>query len=393
MSKKFWLTSCIAVGVTILGVIIFFFKESAIGILSLLAFLIVWPALKASDGGKHLLFNILLIMGGWLGAILLFLLIAYGKWHASWILGSLVGVVLLIRSYLNWRREEKERLAEEERRKEEQRRAEERLAEERLTEEHRKEEQRLAEERRKEEQRLAEEHRKEEQRLAKERCKEDQRRKEVQRKAEECRKRVQRRIEEQRLAEEQRKETFAKALRDLDESQKLFNSKLSNIVLVDSNIWMNCEYDVLFTEMIDAVRAMNFKMMLLGVQLDEMENLKNSSPDNDTKRGARCAFRRIDSAQDSNVLVIKNVTLNATRNAYADPEFIKYLLGNTEQGCLNPGVVFITDDRPLKIRIKAIAKEHHGKDFPVESGQELSKIADILSKARSVVDENKKYIV
>ena len=230
----------------------------------------------------------------------------------------------------------------------------------------------LAEDRRKAEDRQAEELRKKADRLAEERRKAklsaDKRRK-----------------DEARQAEERRKEEIVKAQHDLETNENLFHSKLSNTILIDSNIWMNSEYDALFTEMINAAEAMNSKMVILGVQLDEIENLKNSSKDENTKYGARCAFRRIDSAQDSNVLTIENVTLNATRNAYADPEFIKYLLGNTEQGCLNPGVVFITDDRALKIRIKAIAKEQFGKDFPVESGQELSKIADILSNARSVV--------
>lgn len=214
------------------------------------------------------------------------------------------------------------------------------------------------------------------------------------RKAEEKRK------EEERLAEEKRKEgereqqrehkrSIAQKISQANETLETYGNFFDKIfarrILFDSNIWMNGDYDVLFTESFISIKKMHSQIMMPGIQFDEIENLKNS-PDESKKYAARCALKRIELAQQKGILALHGVGVDAKRYAYADPEFIKYLLFEAAQLPECSGSVFVTDDRALRIRVKAVVKERLGKEVLVLSGEEIFELANMIASARAVIE-------
>ena len=301
------------------------------------------------------------------------LLIAYCGWHTCWIVPVFATIIWAATEY------HEQRCHAEEQRKEEQQRKE----EEQLAEEQRKEKERIFAERLREAERIVAENRREAQRLAEEKRKEEE-----ERLAEEKRK------EAERLAAEDRKialQQLSDEQKTLDTLTNSFDNIFSRRILFDSNIWMNSNYDDLFAESFASIKKMNSQIMMPGIQLDEIENLKNSSDDT-KKYAARCALKRIELAQQEGILALSGVGVDSKKYAYADPEFIKYLLHEAAELPEFSGSVFVTDDRALRIRINAVVKEQLGKEILVLSGEDLFEMVVALASEREVVDLYKEML-
>ena len=365
-------------GFIALGVVLFWLKWNVlwgIPIAAVIGFLlyIVRDIFRCSSLGEAALILVVIIFVlGLLGVLIYFF-----NWHTCWIISTIVGI-FVVSNWLNHK--ECERLAEEKRKEEE------RLAEEKLKEDVRinaaqfLEAERLAEEKRKEEERLAEEKRKEEELLA-------AKRKEAQLLAEEKRKVAER---ERKLAQERfQAQQLSQANETLETYGNIFDKIFARRILFDSNIWMNGDYDVLFTESFISIKKMHSQIMMPGIQLDEIENLKNSS-DESKKYAARCALKRVELAQQKGILALHGVGVGAKKYAYADPEFIKYLLFEASQLPECAGSVFVTDDRALRIRVKAVVKERLEKEVLVLSGEEIFELVNIIASARAVIERYKK---
>ena len=275
-------------------------------------------------------------------------LIYFFGWHTCWIISTIVGIC----GWLSYSCDKRER---------------------KLAEDKQREVARLAEEKRKEDERLNAIQFQEAKRLATEQ------RREAERVAAEKRKLARERLQAQQLAQ---------ANETLETYGNIFDKIFARRILFDSNIWMNSNYDALFKESFMCIKKMHSQIMMPGIQLDEIENLKNSLDDT-KKYAARLALKRIELAQQKGIIALHGVGVGAKKCAYADPEFIKYLLFEATQLPECSGSVFVTDDRALRIRVKAVVKERLEKEILVLSGEDIFELVTIIASARVVVDRYK----
>lgn len=133
-----------------------------------------------------------------------------------------------------------------------------------------------------------------------------------------------------------------------------WDEKLSDLVVIDSNIWMNYDYDDLFNSLESYLSKSNNVIKIPQVQFDEIVNLKNLPYSNFKSKLARCALSRIERLQNSNVIKIIPLGFDAEKDAYADPEIIKLLIKATDE---YDNLLLITDDRELRIRANQLVSD------------------------------------
>jgi len=120
-------------------------------------------------------------------------------------------------------------------------------------------------------------------------------------------------------------------------------------VYIDSNIYM----DERFTELFDLLLEHTFDILLLEVQYQEIYRCKKSDQPEKAK-SARRAFYYIDKLQEQGSLRIEGLDIQDVKKAYADPELIERIIKDLKQG---KNIVFITEDRDLKIRLRGQLKK------------------------------------
>lgn len=151
---------------------------------------------------------------------------------------------------------------------------------------------------------------------------------------------------------------------------------LGDCLIIDSNIWMNKQYDSFFQTLGLAIAASGVAYTLPGVQFDEICNIKKrTSFDDPRSRAARLAIDRIEQLQKGGLLRIDGIKLDAIRGAYADPELIKYLVSALEQKRL---VCFIADDKELRVRVR-----EHLQRFP-EDQWHVAEMEALISDCEKV---------
>ena len=149
---------------------------------------------------------------------------------------------------------------------------------------------------------------------------------------------------------------------------------LKDTILLDSNIWMGPEYESFFIFLREQLRSNDKKIVLYGPQFDEICNIKKKTYYKTPKNvRSRIAINRIEDFQLNELLTIKPLTIDAERGAYADPLIIKMVLGLLEN---NEKVVFISDDKELRIRIRGLSEDKK-KNCVVVPG------TDLIDKAKS----------
>ncbi|MGR5447985.1 PIN domain-containing protein [Vibrio jasicida] len=168
--------------------------------------------------------------------------------------------------------------------------------------------------------------------------------------AEDVRKQAQEKADEARRHQEalSRANLFIKSF----ESQ--WDERLSDLVVIDSNIWMNYDYDDLFNSLESYLSKSNNVIKIPQVQFDEIVNLKNLPYGNVKSKLARCALSRIERLQNSNAIKIIPLGFDAEKEAYADPEIIKLLIKATDE---YNNLLLITDDRELRIRANQLVSD------------------------------------
>jgi hypothetical protein len=122
---------------------------------------------------------------------------------------------------------------------------------------------------------------------------------------------------------------------------------LTSYLIIDSNIWMNEEYDMIFDWISVVAKRENLTLRMLSSQFDEICNIKNkkTSPDGAKEASARLAIKRIYRCRDRGILKIEKIGINPDRKAYADPKILDALVSADQ-----PKKVIVTDDIELAIR-------------------------------------------
>jgi hypothetical protein len=129
----------------------------------------------------------------------------------------------------------------------------------------------------------------------------------------------------------------------------------SDVILIDSNIWMNEDYSDFFTVLEYVLKKNKYVIPLYGPQFDEICNLKKTTDFGDAKnRRSRIAINRIEAFQKESVLDVKPITIEAQRGAYADPLLVKLVTTTVKSG---KTATFISDDKELRIRVRQHVKD------------------------------------
>ncbi len=153
--------------------------------------------------------------------------------------------------------------------------------------------------------------------------------------------------------------------------ENTWGERLNSLVLVDSNIWMQIDYDRFFTELEWVMKKNSSTIKMSSVQFDEIINLKNLPYENPKSRLARCALNRIEYFQNIDLLEIIPMNFEAKKNAYADPDIIKILLDSSSKHSV---MTLVTDDRELRIRTNQIIKDKSQSNFLSITGKDLQEL-------------------
>lgn len=186
------------------------------------------------------------------------------------------------------------------------------------------------------------------------------------------------RMKEQKAREDQEK--LSKAKDEIADFELLWKKRFESLLLVDSNIWMNREYDNFFKELEWIMQNFSSCIKMSSVQFDEIINLKNLDYEHPKSKLARCALSRIEYFQNINLIEIIPMDINAKKGAYADPDIIEILIDSLSR---NPAMTLISDDRELRIRANQIMKDRQANDFKSITGQE---IFDLIKKYHLNID-------
>jgi hypothetical protein len=153
-------------------------------------------------------------------------------------------------------------------------------------------------------------------------------------------------------------------------------------IIIDSNIWMNKEYDSFFDMFLVILKVYNKKIELLDVQFDEICNIKSkNSYDSQQGASARCAIGRIEKFQCEDLLSNTNLKIDSQKNAYADPILIKCALKYIEDGTK---VTIISDDAELRIRTRSFAGDKKD-NIVITSGKDLIEICEVFCETTEFI--------
>jgi len=181
--------------------------------------------------------------------------------------------------------------------------------------------------------------------------------------------------EEKRKKQQRRKQAHADDIAKAEAEIRLFEEswegRFKSLILVDSNIWMQKEYESFFESLEWIMKKYSSTIKMSSVQFDEIINLKNLPYENPKSRLARCALTRIEHFQNIDLIEIIPMQFEAKKNAYADPDIIKILLDSSSK---HPIMTLVTDDRELRIRTNQIIKDKSESDFKSIIGKELQEL-------------------
>lgn len=157
-----------------------------------------------------------------------------------------------------------------------------------------------------------------------------------------------------------------------------FFQMLRQCIVIDSNIWMNENYEDFFSVLNWACRKQGYVLALFGPQFDEITNIKkNTAFGEDKNKRARLAINRIETFQKQNMLNIHPVTLDSKPGAYADPLIVKLLASQAKQGI---DCTFISDDKELRIRVRQhLSDQATGK-------WEIVEMSDLIPNCKIAVE-------
>ena len=117
---------------------------------------------------------------------------------------------------------------------------------------------------------------------------------------------------------------------------------------------MHGDYDAFFQLLEKILRKANRKIIIYGVQFDEICNIKSSHEYGSQKsKRARLAINRIENFQKNEILKIETVSIKSERWAYADPVVLKLLISLSKE---SHSVVFISNDKELRIRARELVR-------------------------------------
>lgn len=156
--------------------------------------------------------------------------------------------------------------------------------------------------------------------------------------------------------------------------ERAFRAKLQgDVLIIDSNIWMKPECEPIF----EVLLRLKMSCVIIGDQFDEITNKKDrtkfGTPENDR---ARLAIDRVERLQEADLCEIPDLAFAPNKSALADPGILKFAAGEAGQKRF---ITFVTDDKELRVRGKAILKKKAPNLHRVLKG------LDLLADAEEIV--------
>jgi len=174
------------------------------------------------------------------------------------------------------------------------------------------------------------------------------------------------RARDRRVAKREKQEASAK--KAVTQFESAWQSRFESLIVIDSNIWMDHQYDEFFKVFEWALRRFEAVIKMSAVQFDEITNLKNRPYSDPKSRRARLALARIENMMIAGALEVEHIGVGGSSGAYADPEIIEILKGSIPKF---PVTGLVSDDRELRIRATQILKDNSAPDFKAVTGKTL----------------------
>ncbi len=114
-----------------------------------------------------------------------------------------------------------------------------------------------------------------------------------------------------------------------------------DVVLLDTNIFMQKENDALFSYFLKH----KIKITILGSVFDELTKLKRNKDNSDKYKAASMGLGRLSQLQDNGLAIIGDIDIQVRNNTYADPDIINYAKDHN-----NKSILIISNDLDVKIR-------------------------------------------
>ena len=163
---------------------------------------------------------------------------------------------------------------------------------------------------------------------------------------------------------------------------------IAEYLLIDSNIWMDGDYDKFFNFLLCLLKKKEIILEMPNIQFDEIVNLKNRMPFHDPKnKRARLAINRLENFQKEKRLKIVPLQLQAAKGAYADPELLKILL---HLGKERESLIFISNDKELRIRARQLVEMECKTQFVALGDSDIQAPFFAISSARRKICEAEK---
>jgi len=149
--------------------------------------------------------------------------------------------------------------------------------------------------------------------------------------------------------EQVNREVLAK---DAAETLRYFHDTvLAPCLVIDSNIWMNEDYNDFFHVLRRSAIEQSTQLVLYGPQFDEICNIKKTvGYEGKKNRRARIAINRIEAFQKDDLLRIEPLAINPDNTAHADPLIIRLLVAEAKTA--KTSLCFVSDDKELRIRVR-----------------------------------------
>lgn len=170
----------------------------------------------------------------------------------------------------------------------------------------------------------------------------------------------------QKQIEVAKQKELEERLKFLTEFELDWGKKLSGFILIDSNIWMEYDYQNFFDVLMKLLEKTSNSIVMPSEQFDEIVNLKNRPYEDRKSKQARCALSRIESFQNKRKLKIIPMGVKTEKEAYADPVILKILINKAAE-CSN--VTLISCDRELRIRANGLVSEDSCTFFAIDGLQ------------------------
>lgn len=172
------------------------------------------------------------------------------------------------------------------------------------------------------------------------------------------------------LKAEEKELKVLSSVKGIEEFEQSWEKRLTSLIIVDSNIWMQQDYNSFFRNLERVMTRFSSTIKMSSIQFDEIVNLKDLPYANPKSKLARCALARIEAFQKTGLIEIIPMKFEANKYAYADPDIIKFLVDSSREYSV---MTLVSDDRELRIRTNQIVKDKSRTDFLSITGQDLER--------------------